>query len=77
MSPRHEHYRWWLLDGDLGVVSDGRVGGPSLFAALAKLSREIDRLGDGGKQRTNHPYSLIVYRGDSVVAVRPATIGIC
>lgn len=70
-------YRWWLLDGDLGIVSDGSVGGGSLFSALAHLSQEIDRLGDHGKFPCNHPYSLIVYRGSAVVAVRPASLGIC
>src|SRR5438132_1042530 len=47
MGARYEHYRWWLLDGDLEIVSDGRVAGASLLAALADLSRQIDRLGDG------------------------------
>ena len=77
MSPRTEQYRWWLLDGDLDIVSDGSVAGASLRAALADLSREIDRLGDRGQHPTNQPYRLIVYRGSAVVAVRPATLGIC
>ncbi len=77
MGLRYEQYRWWLLDGDLDIVSDGRIAGASLLAALASLSREIERLGDRGKHPTNQPYSLIVYRGDAVVAVRPATLGIC
>ena len=72
-----EQYRWWLLDGDLEVVSDGRVGGATLTAALASLSLEIDRLGDRGHHPVNHPYRLIVYKGSAVVAVRPATLGIC
>ena len=77
MGPRNEQYRWWLLDGDLEIVSDGRVSGASLPAALADLSREIDRLGDRGQHPTNQPYKLIVYKGAAVVAVRPATLGIC
>jgi hypothetical protein len=70
-------YRWWLLDGDLEIVSDGSVGGVTLLAALADVSQELRRLSDSGKQPTNHPYRLIVYRGLSVVAVRPASMGIC
>jgi len=77
MGARTEQYRWWLLDGDFEVVSDGNVAGTTLLAALADLNREIDRLGDRGKRPTNRPYSLIVYKGDVVVAVRPATVGIC
>ena len=77
MGARYEQYRWWLLDGDLEVVSGGKIAGATLVAALANLSREIDRLGDRGHQPTNHPYKLIVYKGASVVAVRPATLGVC
>jgi len=77
MPVRREQYRWWLLDGDLDIVSDGSIKGATLVAALAAVSREIDRLGDRGKHPSNQPYSLIVYKGDSVVAVRPATLGIC
>ena len=77
MGARYEQYRWWLLDGDLEIVSDGRVAGASLIAALASLSQEIDRLGERGHRPTNHPYKLIVYKGSAVVAVRPQTLGIC
>jgi len=77
MGPRYEQYRWWLLDGDLEIVSDGKVGGSSLPAALADLNREIDRLGEAGKRPTRRPYSLIVYRGSDLVAWRPSTLGIC
>lgn len=77
MAVRSEQYRWWLLDGDLDIVSDGSIKGATLVAALAAVSREIDRLGDRGQRPSNQPYSLIVYKGDSVVAVRPATLGIC
>jgi len=77
MRARYEQYRWWLLNGDLEIVSDGRIGGVSLLAALANLNGEIDRLCDGGHHPTNHPYRLIVYKGAAVVAVRPATLGIC
>ncbi len=77
MVSRYQQYMWWLLDGDLVIVSDGKVAGATLFAALADLNREIDRLGDRGKVPSNQPYSLIVYKGDIVVAVRPATLGIC
>ena len=77
MAARDDQYRWWLLDGDLAIVSDGSIAGATLPAALASLSRELDRLGDRGKRPTNRPYSLIVYKGDAVVAVRPATLGIC
>jgi hypothetical protein len=77
MGARYEQYRWWLLDGDLEVVSDGKIAGTTLIAALASLSQEIEHLGERGKHPTNHPYKLIVYRGDQVVAVRPATLGIC
>ena len=77
MSAREEQYRWWLLDRDLDIVSDGSVAGTTLVAALASLSREIDWMGDRRQRRSNQPYSLIVYKGDAVVAVRPATLGIC
>ena len=77
MGALYEQYRWWLLDGDLEVVSDGRIAGASLIAALASLSRQIDRLGERGQHPTNRPYKLIVYKGASVVAVRPANLGIC
>jgi hypothetical protein len=73
----YEQYRWWLLDGDLQIVSDGNVAGASLPSALADLSAEIDKLGEREKRRTRQPYSLIVYRGAHVVAWRPATLGIC
>jgi hypothetical protein len=73
----HQQYRWWLLDGDLDIVSDGSVRGGSLLAALADVGQELRRLSDTGKHPTNHPYRLIVYRGVSVVAVRPASMGIC
>jgi hypothetical protein len=59
------------------VVSDGRIGGATLTAALASLSLEIDRVDERGHQPVNHPYRLIVYKGGPVVAVRPATLGIC
>ena len=52
MGARYEQYRWWLLDGDLEVVSGGKIAGATLVAALANLSREIDRLGDRGHQPT-------------------------
>jgi len=77
MTERNQEYRWWLLDGDLAIVSDGSVGGASLIAALARLNRDIEALGKQGKHPTNEPYSLIVYKGTAVVAVRPATLGIC
>jgi hypothetical protein len=77
MDGRSEQYRWWLLDRHLDIVSDGSVTGVTLFAALADLNRRISRLGDVGKRPSNQPYSLIVYRGDAVVAVRPSTLGIC
>ena len=77
MGARYEQYRWWLLDGDLEVVSDGKIGGATLTAALASLSLEIDRLGERGHHPGNHPYRLIVYKGGAVVAVLPATLGIC
>src|SRR5207253_3030446 len=77
MSARYEQYRWWLLDGDLEIVSDGRVAGVSLMAALSDLSREVDRLGSRERHLTHEPYKLIVYKGASVVAVRPSTLGIC
>src|SRR2546423_14645167 len=73
MSARYEHYRWWLLDGDLEIVSDGRVAGASLLAALADLSRQIDRLGGRGQHPTNQPYRLIGHKGAALVAGRPAT----
>jgi hypothetical protein len=72
-----DRYRWWLLDGDLDLVSDGHIEGTSLPAVLANVSRELDRLGDRGMTPVNHPYRLIVCRGSAVVAVRPATVGIC
>jgi hypothetical protein len=77
MGLRDEQYRWWLLDGELDIVSDGRIAGTSLIAALAHLSREIERRGDRGRHSANQPYSLIVYKGATVVAVRPSTLGIC
>lgn len=77
MGQRYEHYRWWLLDGDLSIVSNGNIGGATLPAALADLNREIDRLGGLGKRPSRRPYSLIVYRGADVVAWRPSTLGIC
>src|SRR3954467_536601 len=77
MRPQYEQYRWWLLDGDLEIVSDGKVAGASLPAALADLGRQIDKLGESGKQPSRRPYSLIVYRGRHVVAWRPFTLGIC
>lgn len=77
VSPRDEQYRWWLLDGDLEIVSDGNVAGASLPAALAAVSRQVDRLGDAGKWPSRRPYSLIVYRGSDVVAWRPFNLGIC
>jgi hypothetical protein len=77
MSTTEEQYRWWLLDGDLDVVSGGSVGGQSLPVALARLNRQLNRLGERGKHPHNHPYRLIVYKGDAVVAVRPSTLGIC
>ena len=77
MNARYEQYRWWLLDGDLDIVSDGSVAALTLRAALADLTRAIDGLGAKGKRPSNRPYSLIVYRGATVVAWRPATLGIC
>jgi hypothetical protein len=77
MRTHDEQYRWWLLDGDLDIVTGGSVGGHSLAVALSRLSRQIDGLGDRGKHPHNHPYRLIVYKGDAVVAVRPSTLGIC
>lgn len=81
MGPRNEQYRWWLLDGELEIVSDGTIGGGSLLAALAALNRKLGRRTERLDDRPNHPwgpaYSLIVYKGDAVVAVRPATLGIC
>jgi len=77
LGATYEQYRWWLLDGDLEVVSDGRIGRATLTAALASLSLEIDRVDERGHQPVNHPYRLIVYKGGPVVAVRPATLGIC
>ena len=70
-------YRWWLLDGDLDLVSDGRTDGDSLGDVLASVTSQLDRLGDSGIRPSNHPYRLIVYKGQAVVAVRPATVGIC
>jgi hypothetical protein len=72
-----ERYRWWLLDGDLDIVSDGSTDGNSLPAALASVNRQIERLGERGKTPSNQPYRLIVYKGLAVVAVRPYTVGIC
>jgi hypothetical protein len=77
MSARNDQYRWWLLDGDLDLVSDGSIEGNSLPAVLANVNRELDRLSDSGIKPKNHPYRLIVCRGGAVVAVRPATVGIC
>ena len=77
MSSQDEQYRWWLLDGDLAVVSDGNVEGATLQAALVTLNGVIDRLRGRGQGPSNRPYSLIVYRGAAVVAWRPATLGIC
>jgi hypothetical protein len=76
-NARTDQYRWWLLDGDLDLVTDGSIEGNSLPAVLANVSRAIERLGDDGMKPSNHPYRLIVYKGIAVVAVRPATIGIC
>ena len=73
MGATYEQYQWWLLDSELHIVSDGKVGCVTLQAALADLSRSIDRLSRSGK----HPHSLIVYRGKTVVAWRPFTLGIC
>ena len=70
-------YRWWLLDRDLKIVSDGNVSGRSLPAALADLSHELDRLSDRAHRGSQRPYSLIVYRGADVVAWRPSTLGVC
>ncbi len=72
-----EDYRWWLLDGDLDVVSDGAIAAASLVGALVRVGRDLERLADGGKRPTNRPYRLIVFKGGAVVAVRPATVGIC
>ena len=77
MNARTDQYRWWLLDGDLDLVSDGHIEGSSLPAVLATVTLELDRLGDRGMKPSNHPYRLIVCRGSAVVAVRPATVGIC
>jgi hypothetical protein len=72
-----EQYRWWLLDGDLDVVSDGTIDGESIPAVLVRVSRELELLGERGMTPMNHPYRLIVFKGGSVVAVRPPTVGIC
>jgi hypothetical protein len=72
-----EQYRWWLLDGDLDLVSGGRMEGDSLPAVLASVTTELDKLSESGTKPTNHPYRLIVCKGKAVVAVRPATVGIC
>jgi hypothetical protein len=72
-----EQYRWWLLDGDLDVVSDGTVDGTSVPAALVRVSRELEALGERGMTPSNRPYRLIVCKGGAVVAVRPPTVGIC
>lgn len=77
MTGSQEEYRWWLLNGELDIVSEGNIAGPSLLAALAHLSRHIERRDDRGRHPSNEPYSLIVYKGGAVVAVRPATLGIC
>lgn len=76
MRARCEHYRWWLLDRDLCVVFDGSVSGPTLHAALGDLRREIDGLAHNARA-ARKPYSLIVYHGAAVVAVRPSTLGVC
>jgi hypothetical protein len=47
-----------------------------MTAGRVAISR-IDRLGDRGQHPTNQPYGLIVYKRPAVVAVRPATLGIC
>ena len=72
-----QQYKWWLLDADLDIVSGGSIVGVTLMQALADLSREIDRQGARARRRPSQPCSLIVYRGESVVAVRPSTLGIC
>ena len=77
MSAQHEHYRWWLLDRDLDIVSDGSVAAGTLRAALANLSEAIDRMSERGERRSKRPFSLIVYRGATVVAWRPSTLGVC
>jgi hypothetical protein len=77
MISQNDQYRWWLLDGDLDLVSDGSIQGSSLPVVLANVTRELDRLSDRGMKPQNHPYRLIVCRGSAVVAVRPATVGIC
>jgi hypothetical protein len=76
-DPVVEQYRWWLLDGDLDVVSDGTIDGTSVPAVLIRLNRELELLGERGMTPSNHPYRLIVCKGVSVVAVRPPTVGIC
>jgi hypothetical protein len=77
VSAGTEQYKWWLLDRHLDVVSNGQVGGHSLIGALMRLDRQLANLDDRGKPPSNHPYALIVYRGRAIVAVRPATVGIC
>lgn len=76
-NPGTERYRWWLLDADLDVVSDGTIDGTSIPAVLANVSRELERLGESGMRPCNHPYRLIVCKGVAVIAVRPPTVGIC
>ena len=71
MSVPDEQYRWWLLDRDLELVSDGNVSGATLQDAPRSLNRTIDRLGEHGQRPSNQPYSLIVYRGAAVVACGP------
>jgi hypothetical protein len=77
MSSRDEQYQWWLLNGDLDIVSDGSIAGSTLLAALAALSGQLVKLGYRGERPVGKPYSVIVYKGGSVVAVRPSTVGIC
>ena len=77
MSARDEQYRWWLLDGNLELVSDGNLSADTLQAALVTLNRSIDRVGDRGLRRFDRPYSLIVYQGAAIVAWRPPTLGVC
>ena len=76
MTRKREQYHWWLLDRDLSVVFDGSVSGLTLGDALGDLSREIDRL-EHNARVARKPYSLIVYRGGAVVAVRPSNLGVC
>jgi hypothetical protein len=76
MTANRERYRWWLLDRDLCIVLDGSVTALTLHAALGELSREIDAKAHNARV-ARKPYSLIVYRGAAVVAVRPSTLGVC